>query len=396
MTAVLRRQRVRYAIGAGAAAALAATALAVVPSAQAAATPGWRLFTSRHRGAASDFDILYNAVAVSKTNAWAFGGAYTQNGSSRPIAEHWNGRHWKAAALPAGLSGPVYAASATGGGNVWAVGLMGGFVLHYDGAKWLVAKQWPPTAGLPPLLTGVTALSSTNVWVFGAPGSGSGPGAWHLTGRTWTRVTGRAAGIIAASALSRHDIWAFGSSKVSPGAIIEHYNGHVWKTQRASVLDGVEFTSILALGRANVWASGGKVSGNSFVPWLVHWNGTNWARVTPSGAALPYYPVTDGHGPMAATRAVAKAAAKANVLESGDLTPDGSGGIWLTASTTANVWYAVHRTRSGQWQRYRITNTGLMIGVAHIPGTTALWGVGLTPTRAGAINAAIWAYGPVR
>jgi hypothetical protein len=129
-------------------------------------------------------------------------------------------------------------------------------------------------------------------------------------------------------ARSRHDIWAFGSSKASPDAIIEHYNGHVWKQQRASVLDGVEFTSILALGRANVWASGGKVSGNSFVPWLVHWNGTNWARVKPSGAALPYYPEIDGNGPMAVTRAVAKAAAQADILESGDLTPDGSGGIW--------------------------------------------------------------------
>jgi hypothetical protein len=52
----------------------------------------------------------------------------------------------------------------------------------------------------------------------------------------------------------------------------------------------------------------------------------------------------------------------------------------------------MHRTGKGGWSRLRLAV--LLPGIAHIPGTASVWGVGtdfaLTSTKA-----VIWAYGPI-
>ena len=80
--------------------------------------------------------------------------------------------------------------------DIWAVSYAGGYVVHWNGAGWRVAKCWRQHG----VLSGVTALSPADVWVFGTTAGGfRGLGTWHFNGRTWagpeawpTRSTGPA------------------------------------------------------------------------------------------------------------------------------------------------------------------------------------------------------------
>jgi hypothetical protein len=364
---MIRKQRARITFGAGLAVAMALPALtAALPPAQAATATGWRIVSNLHAGPATNFDGLTSVVAPGKTDAWAFGGSdLGEQTGGAPIAEHWNGRHWRAAALPGGLTDALGAASAPSGNDVWVVSQLGGYVLHYNGSKWSVAKTWPEGSELPQALTGVTALSPTNVWVFGGSGAFPGLGTWHLHGRTWTKVTGTGADISEASALSSRNIWATGGNSAASEDIVEHYNGSTWRQEKGAALDNVTFNGIVALSPSSVWVSGSDTE-NGNVSRLLHWNGKTWAQVK-----IPY-PV----GPEA-------------------IASDGHGGIWLSAiSPATRDWYALHRSAAGKWQRSLLTETGQAPGLALITGSTSVWGAGAVPTVSGG-NAVIWAYGAI-
>jgi hypothetical protein len=345
--------------------AAAAVAVAAAPAALAAAAPGWRIVSAIHQGPAADINGLSSVVAVNKHDAWAFGGsdvAIQQGG--KPIAEHWNGA-WRAAALPAGLAGALGAASAPGPSDIWVVSQLNGYVLHYNGTAWSVAKKLPETGGsLPEQLTGVTAFGPEDVWVFGAPGANPGLGTWHLHGHTWSQVTGVGGGIEAASALSRSSIWAVGANSVAPQDVVVHYNGSTWKQARSLTAGTGAFGGVVALSPSSVWVSGTTFGASGNVPWVLHYNGKKWTKFK-----VPF------------------------ALNLGAMAADGSGGIWITASNTSNGdWYALHRSASGAWRRYLITKTAQVSGLGLIPGTTSLWAAGATSGLAGA-KGAIWAYG---
>jgi hypothetical protein len=55
-------------------------------------------------------------------------------------------------------------------------------------------------------------------------------------------------------------------------------------------------------------------------------------------------------------------------------------------------WPALHLSRAGTWQRYSLPGAAVALGLAHVPGTTAMWAAGTVLAR---VNAAIWAYGPI-
>src|ERR1035441_8763461 len=62
----------------------------------------------------------------------------------------------------------------------------GGYALRWDGISWSVARRWRQGAEA----TSVTAISPTDVWLFGAPGHGQqGAGTWHFDGHSWIRIT---------------------------------------------------------------------------------------------------------------------------------------------------------------------------------------------------------------
>jgi len=95
----------------------------------------------------------------------------------------------------------------------------------------------------------------------------------------------------------------------------------------------------------------------------VHFNGTQWTRIR-----IPWKIVPDR------------------------IAADGRGGLWLTAVGLTGQPFVVHRTATGRWSRTPIST--FLFGLALIPATSSLWGVGSATKRTGA-DAVIWAYGTV-
>jgi hypothetical protein len=324
-----------------------------------AATTGWHVVFTHHYGSPNNSSGYLTVIAPASGDAWAFGGTDLSGATSgAPVAEHWNGTAWKSSALPSGLTNQILAASADSPNDIWAVTHLGGDILHWNGTAWSVAEQLAGSGQL----TGVTALSPTDVWVFGGGGFTGGLGTWHFDGSTWTQQTGSAVGIEEASALSPTSIWAVGSNATAPANIITHYNGTTWAHVKASALSGLQFSDILALSPSDIWASANAQT-DSFKAFLLHRTSSGWARISLPWRVSPNRIASDGHG-----------------------------GLWVTAQTTTSSSYAVHVSATGHLSRTLIPS-GTPIGIAHIPGTRSLWAAGMTPTTSAGMNATIWAHG---
>jgi hypothetical protein len=329
--------------------------------AQASSGIGWHVAFTHHylpQGIGSSYISI---TAPAKGVAWAAGGAGGTGSpaTGRPAAARWRNGRWRPVSLPQGLTGSLEAISADSAKDAWAVSLQTGFALHWNGKKWSVARRWPAlTHGLRRELTGVTALSPSDVWVFGGPGAFPGVGTWHFNGHSWAHVTSAPGnGIETASALSAKNIWAIGSAK-APDDSIAHFTGR-WHTVRAAALSGLQLSSIAAVSRHDVWAAG-TLQANSRQPRVVHLTRSGWSRMS-----LPW--------PVDPAR----------------VAPDGRGGIWITAFGAAGS-FVIHRSARGTWSRATIGRNASVFGIALIPGTTSLWGAGSFKS-----NAAVWAHGRV-
>jgi hypothetical protein len=196
-----------------------------------ASSRSWRVSALRHYGGPGHASGFSAVVAPGRDSAWAFGGT-NPGRASTPVALHWNGSSWRSQALPPGLDGFIGDASAPSARDVWAVSYGAGYLLHWNGTRWRVARRWPHKH----MLTSVTALSPSDVWVFGTSTAGThGMGTWHFNGRSWGRVRGLAGRIYRASAVSASDIWAVAATH--RGGFVEHYDGRAWR--RAPALPGL-------------------------------------------------------------------------------------------------------------------------------------------------------------
>ncbi len=309
-------------IGLGLTAAALATA-AWPPGASAAGTTAWPVAFRAHSGASTIFNGLLAVSASGKAGAWAVGGTDLSGATpGAPAAEQWNGKSWQAATLPTGLTGTLGAVSTPAQSDAWAVSQLGGYVLHWNGATWSVAKTFKESPPLSQQLTGVTAFSPANVWVFGAPGASPGLGTWHLRGTTWHKVTGLAGEISTASAVSRADMWAIGADNVAPDDILLHYNGTTWQQVTSTALAGLQFGTILALSDRDVWVTA--TVGGSLPQHLLHFDGHAWtSQPVPSGVQLR------------------------------SMAPDGNGGLWFSATrSTSRAPLAEHRSATGTWSSH--------------------------------------------
>jgi hypothetical protein len=344
--------------------ATAAMTIAAGPPGQAHGAPSWQIMASVHYGQKDNASGYSAVIALAPDDAWAFGGT-NPGGASSPTAEHWDGQHWRASPLPAGLSGFIVAADASSARNLWAVG--DGYALRWNGVRWSVGWRQAGQA------TSVVAVSGHDVWVFGSSSFSGGTdlGSWHYNGRAWTRAPGIAAAIYRASAVSGSDIWAI---TVSPdGGSVVHYDGHDWDAVPGTspALAGTQLDDVLAVSASSVWVSGtSPAAGPEGNVILAHWDGTSWTRF-----AAPW-----------------------PVQRAERFASDGAGGIWIpvvTGGASPQAWL-LHLSGSGRWTRTQIAaSPGVGVGIgdlALIPGTTALWGAGGLLTAAGG-SAAIWADG---
>jgi hypothetical protein len=318
-----------------------------------------RVAAVRHYGQpanASGFSVI---IATGARQAWAFGGT-NPGGPSTPIAALWNGTTLTPSTLPSGLTGFIDDASAPAADDVWAAAQYGRYVLHWNGKEWRLAREWPSGQ-----ITGLTAVSTRDVWIFGTTTDGSRiVGTWHFDGTTWRPVTGAAGSIYRASAVSQNDIWAIGAN--SGADVILRYDGRTWSRVRTGpALNGIQPEDILAVSNRDVWVAGTE---NTRAGWprleLAHWNGSYWSR-------LP-------HGPTA---------------WAGRLATGPSGEVLLTAMpVSASTTGLIMRASPHGWGSVIVVAGGLASGVSDValaPRTSSLWATGGILTRLGGA-AAIW------
>ena len=250
----------------------------------------------------------YSAIVVTgKRQAWVFGGT-NPGGPSRPVAEHWTGVAMTRGALPPGLAGFISDASAPSATDIWAASEYGGYLLHWNGTRWYLAKRWDGT------ITGLTAVSADNVWIFGASADGNGTETWHFNGRSWRPVAGAAGAIYRASAISRRDIWAITTGTKT--ASVLRYDGKQWRPVRTGhVLTGVVASDILAASKRDVWVLGNEVRAGAIRLVLAHWNGARWRRINMRVAAFAGRLSPGAHGTVLVTATPAQASAAGLVLQ---------------------------------------------------------------------------------
>jgi len=147
-------------------------------------------------------------------------------------------------------------------------------VQHYNGTGWTEVPTPVTTAGL---LSAVTAVSASNIWVVGSQPVPTGIGrlglAMHYNGTSWTAsplpaptvpVNGEWE-LSAVSADSANDVWATGFVSNADGlvehAIVEHFNGTSWKVQPAPSLSGnsvLSFDGLVTTGSGRLWSVGSR------------------------------------------------------------------------------------------------------------------------------------------
>jgi hypothetical protein len=196
---------------------------------------GWTTTT------APDVGGLIAVDAISPNDAWALG--YTG-------LLHWNGAEWTTQALP---RGNYVALSASGPGDIWVAGTRNGpfigansrglssVAAHFDGSHWTVMR--PPNPGTrDDYLTGIVALSPTDVWAGGYLvdlGKGSAEASsltMHWDGQGWSVVAApnpsRSLNVIwGMGSDGAGGVWALGDYRASDRhlrALVFRWNGQSW------------------------------------------------------------------------------------------------------------------------------------------------------------------------
>jgi hypothetical protein len=139
-------------------------------------------------GLSADRSGLDAVLAVSAGDAWAVGGRSANRvAPTHPLTERWDGHHWRLVDTPlAGKSSHWFGLTPVPGAGLWSVG---GWlpdsaerplvVRRNASGHWAKASVPSPNVHLA-YLTGVAAISRTNVWAVGP--ATSGPLALHWTG----------------------------------------------------------------------------------------------------------------------------------------------------------------------------------------------------------------------
>lgn len=257
---------------------------------------------------------FYGVGALSSCSAWAVG-----SGPGGTLVEHWNGKAWarqtSANVIRNGTAVGTWLTDvvATSPTQQWATGEYTdpGNSLGYQSmierrsgttAKWKVAFESPLTHTN--FLMAIDAASGQDVWAVGDYYNGSNsyplPLVEHWDGHKWRFQSPPAPGsggiFERVDARSANDVWAAGwfFRNTVEQTLIEHWNGKSWKVVPSPNAIGThnnnDLLGIAMRSATDGWAVGDFRNQNDAAQTLIlHWNGSNWARVnSPNPAGAKY------------------------------------------------------------------------------------------------------------
>jgi hypothetical protein len=245
-------------------------------------------------------------AVVSPNDVWVVGVQVVPSAKVHPAAEHWDGTSWSLVGTPySGLGeNALNGVSAVASDDIWAVGYwqpekkvsaaFNTLTEHWDGTSWSVVPSPTVANSGSNTLTGVTALSTHNVWAVGYYFDNKGVRKTlieHYDGTSWTIVPspnpgGVSDALLGVTGVAGSDIWAVGFTSAGFGydALLLHYDGVSW-TEATAAPDAGSAEDVLAGvaqdGSGNVWAFGYHVIGSDYRTLVEYWDGANWT-VSPS------------------------------------------------------------------------------------------------------------------
>ncbi len=244
-----------------------------------------------------------NAVAaVSANDIWAVGYYYNSNtNNQRTLIEQWNGTTWSIVPSPNndGNDNQLWGVAAVSANDVWAVGnysnsstgITRNLTMNWNGTNWSLVPT-PNAASSTNVLTGVAAISASDVWAVGYYERSNGTevaSTLHWNGTKWSSVNPNApfySGLYGVAAVSTSDVWAVGN-QYSGGTIplTMNWNGTKWSVV-TSPNDGLsQLDSLAVVSASDVWAVGYYYGGPTLIE---QWNGTNWSVVSSPSPGVLY------------------------------------------------------------------------------------------------------------
>jgi hypothetical protein len=263
----------------------------------------WKQVPSPNPGGPASDEILTGVAALSATNIWAVG-SYLDGSPDQTLIEHWNGTAWQQVPSPnpGGSAGAndltgIAAVSAT---NIWAVGYYFDgtryrtLVLHWNGTGW--KRVWSPSPGTAnDYLVGTASVSVSDVWAVGLYSTGTVDRTliehWDGTGwkRAWSPNPGGSANnnlLSGVAAVTATNVWAVGrfSNGTAYQTLTEHWDGtgwkRVWSPNPGGSANDDYLSGVAAVSSSNVWAVGAYSNGSPARTLIERWNGTGWKRIS--------------------------------------------------------------------------------------------------------------------
>jgi hypothetical protein len=163
---------------------------------------------------------------------------------------------------------------------------------HWDGTAWNIVPSPNPGGSQITYLTGVSAVSSNDVWAVGYSHGGTKPLIEHWDGTAWSigpapyAVGSDSNGLYAVRAIATNDVWAVGYQNENNNGengqgLILHWDGTAWTQVDSPIADyATILLGVTANSSADVTAVGYVQTRNvQFTPVTEHWDGAKWRLV---------------------------------------------------------------------------------------------------------------------
>lgn len=210
---------------------------------------------------------LKKVQAFSANDIFAVGDSNTDSQHGVPLVEHFDGTEWSVIPTPLkkGQTTALSGISGLSSSDFWVIGntqpIAGtaptAVVAHFDGQHF---TQVPfPDQGSS--ISGVTEIANNDAWIVGTSGSTLTA---HWDGKNWTVVpspgVGKNSSLTGVSAISSTNVWASGSFSDSAPIqnLVEHWDGKTWTISPiASAVGGFDAVrSVLAFPSGSVFVAG--------------------------------------------------------------------------------------------------------------------------------------------
>ena len=332
----------------------------------------WSVVTSPNVGPGNN--QLYGVVALSSSLVWAAGFTGQQNGPPQTLAERWNGTQWSVVSSANQIGGAsLSGVAAISASDIWAVGsdVSGALTEHWNGTQWSFVSN--PDQGTSHYLSGVAALSTSDVWAVGQYVTTSvnfDTLTEHFDGAKWSIIpspntASQFNDLLGVAVVSAHDVWAVGNSNVGQSTLIEHFDGTKWSIvpSPSPGVNGNSLNGVVAVSATDIWAVGFQYNSSGIQQALIEqWNGSSW-NVVSSPSPGPTINVLSGVTALSATD------------------------VWAVGYHDGNsmVQTLTEHWNGTQWSVIKSPNTagGGFLNAVSAASATNVWAVGTTGTLFG-------------